>query len=266
MTVKDITDSLEALAPLSWAEDFDNVGLLVGDESEEVTGVLVALDCLENVVEEAILKKANMIVSFHPIIFKGLKQLRPMDYVSRVVLKCIQNNIAIYSMHTALDNASLGVNFEISQRLGLKNIKALIPNESISPKDPSGVLGMGRIGQFENEMNEKGFLSHLKEVFGTPLIKHSQFLEKKIKKVAVLGGSGAFAIEQAIHLKADAYLTADLKYHDFFKAEKDILLVDIGHYESEQFTKNLLVRYLTKKIPNFAISLSESNTNPIKYY
>jgi dinuclear metal center YbgI/SA1388 family protein len=188
MTVKDITDSLEALAPLSWAEDFDNVGLLVGDESEEVTGILVALDCLENVVEEAILKKANMIVSFHPIIFKGLKQLRPMDYVSRVVLKCIQNNIAIYSMHTAFDNAALGVNFEISQRLGLKNIKALIPNESISPKDPSGVLGMGRIGQFENEMNEKGFLVILNGFFARHGLKPVNFLKKKIMNYGFFGG------------------------------------------------------------------------------
>jgi putative NIF3 family GTP cyclohydrolase 1 type 2 len=125
---------------------------------------------------------------------------------------------------------------------------------------------MGRIGLLPEAMEEKDFLKHLKAIFGTPCIKHSQLVGKKIKKVAVLGGSGAFAIDNAKHCKADAYVTSDLKYHDFFKAENNILLADIGHYESEQFTKNLLVGYLTKKIPNFAISLSESNTNPIKYY
>lgn len=266
MTVKDITNLLEDLAPLSWAEEFDNVGLLVGDPKSRVSGVLVSLDTLENVVEEAIAKNANMIVSFHPIIFKGLKQLTPTDYVSKVVLKCIQHGISIYSMHTALDNASLGVNHEIAERLGLQKVEVLINNPNLKPQKHEGALGMGRIGLLPEAMEEKDFLKHLKAIFGTPCIKHSQLVGKKIKKVAVLGGSGAFAIDNAKHCKADAYVTSDLKYHDFFKAENNILLADIGHYESEQFTKNLLVGYLTKKIPNFAISLSESNTNPIKYY
>lgn len=266
MTVKDITNLLEELAPLSWAEEFDNVGLLVGDPQSRVSGVLVSLDTLENVVEEAIAKNANMIVSFHPIIFKGLKQLTPTDYVSKVVLKCVQHGISIYSMHTALDNASLGVNHEIAERLGLQKVEVLINNPNLKPQKHEGALGMGRIGLLPEAMEEKDFLKHLKAIFGTPCIKHSQLVGKKIKKVAVLGGSGAFAIDNAKHCKADAYVTSDLKYHDFFKAENNILLADIGHFESEQFTKNLLVGYLTKKIPNFAISLSESNTNPIKYY
>lgn len=266
MTVKDITNLLEELAPLSWAEEFDNVGLLVGDPQSTVSGILVSLDTLENVVEEAIAKNANMIVSFHPIIFKGLKQLTPTDYVSKVVLKCIHNGISIYSMHTALDNASLGVNHEIAERLGLQKVEVLINNPNLKPQTPDGALGMGRIGLLPEAMEERDFLKHLKAIFSTPCIKHSQLVGKKIKKVAVLGGSGAFAIDNAKYCKADAYVTSDLKYHDFFKAENNILLADIGHYESEQFTKNLLVGYLKKKIPNFAISLSESNTNPIKYY
>ena len=241
MTVKDITNLLEELAPLSWAEEFDNVGLLVGDPKSRVSGVLVSLDTLENVVEEAIAKNANMIVSFHPIIFKGLKQLTPTDYVSKVVLKCIQHGISIYSMHTALDNASLGVNHEIAERLGLQKVEVLINNPNLKPQKHEGALGMGRIGLLPEAMEEKDFLKHLKAVFGTPCIKHSQLVGKKIKKVAVLGGAGSFAISDAKRAGADAYVSADFIYHEFFKAEKDILLADIGHYESEQFTKNLLV-------------------------
>jgi dinuclear metal center YbgI/SA1388 family protein len=266
MTVKAVTDILETLAPLSWAEDFDNVGLLVGDKNMEVSGVLVCLDSLENVVDEAINKNCNMIVSFHPIIFSGLKKLNREGYVSQVAIKAIQNNIAIYSMHTALDNAVLGVNYEICQRLGLEQIEVLMPNEEITPKDPNGTLGMGRTGVLKNPLSEAAFLHLLKESFGTPCIRHSVFRGRDIKKIAVIGGSGAFGIEAAKIAKADVFVTADLKYHDFFKAENNILLIDIGHYESEQFTKNLLVGFLTKKIANFAIALSESNTNPVKYY
>ncbi len=266
MTVKGVTDILKNTAPLSWAEDFDNVGLLVGDENREVSGVLVALDCLENVIEEAIEKHCNLIVSFHPIIFSGLKNIKPSNYVHRVVIKAIEHKIAIYSMHTALDNAAEGVSYEMGQKLGLSQMIPLLPKPELRPLDPNGLLGMGRIGTLKQAVSEKEFLNTLKETFGTPHLKHSSFSSNQINKVAVLGGSGAFGIEAAIMAGADAYVTADLKYHDYFKAENKILLVDIGHYESEQFTKNLLVRILTKKIANFAVSLSESNTNPIKYY
>ena len=266
MRVKEISKVLESLAPLTWAEDFDNVGLLVGDSEMKVKGVLVCLDSLENVLEEAISKDCNLIVSFHPIIFSGIKKLNHENYVNRVAIKAIQHNIAIYSMHTALDNAALGVNFEICQRIGLSNIEVLIKNEQLLPLDPHGDLGMGRIGTLDKQISEIAFLDHLKNIFGTACIKHSNLLGSSIKKIAVLGGSGAFGIEAAIAAGAQAYVTSDLKYHDYFKAENKILLIDIGHYESEQFTKNLLVGFLTKKIPNFAISLSESNTNPIKYY
>ena len=364
MIVQDICNTLEELAPLSYAEELDNVGLLVGDPNMNVSGVLITLDTLESVVDEAIKKKCNLILSFHPIIFSGLKSITPKDYVSKVVLKAIQNNIAIYSMHTALDNAQKGVNNKLCEVLGIMDSKVLIPKKNTIKKlstyvpeenaedlkkalyeagagsigdynncsfsttgsgefipgenakphlgsvhheevveevqiqlvlsfehqsaviktlienhpyetaayelfsldNTNPTIGIGRIGVLEKELTESELLDLVKEKLGTPCIKHSQFTNKKIKTVAVLGGSGAFGITSAIHSGADAYLTSDLKYHDYFKAENSLLLADIGHFESEQFTKTLLVEYLTKKIPNFAPSLSETITNPVKYY
>jgi dinuclear metal center YbgI/SA1388 family protein len=363
MIVKDITSYLEELAPLNYAEDFDNVGLLVGNYNSEITGVLVTLDTLEETVDEAIAKNCNLIVSFHPIIFGGLKKLNGNNYVERVVLKAIKNDIAIYATHTALDNSKNGVSAKMCEVLGLQNPKILIPKKGIIKKlityvpekevskvrnalfsanggsignydncsfnvlgdgtfrgneDSSQTLGekgknhtekevqisivfetknetailkalqknhpyeevayqiittenihqnigMGMIGDLPNEMSERAFLLYLKETMKTECVRHSAFINKKIKKVAVLGGSGSFAISDAKRAKADAYISADFKYHDFFKAENSILLADIGHYESEQFTKNLLVDYLTKKFTNFAIILSEKSTNPIYY-
>ena len=363
MIIKDITDYLEELAPLNYAEDFDNVGLLIGNYSASVTGVLVTLDTLEKTVEEAITKKCNLIVSFHPIIFGGIKKLNGNSYVERVVLKAIQNDIAIYATHTALDNSKNGVSAKISEVLGLKNNKILLPKKGILKKlttfipvenaeklrnalfnagagnignydrcsfniDGEGTyrgnqnsnptigekgenhtenetqisviyesrneatilaslqknhpyeeisyhlittenihqnIGMGMIGDLPTEMEENEFLLFLKKKMKTACIRHSNLINKKIKKVAVLGGSGSFAISDAIKAGADAYVSADFKYHEFFKAENKIILADIGHYESEQFTKNLLVDYLTKKFSNFAIVLSEESTNPIYY-
>ena len=262
MRIKEITNFIEELAPLQYAEDFDNVGLLVGNYETEVTGVLVALDTLEETVDEAITSKCNLIVSFHPIIFSGLKKINGNTYVERVVLKAIKNDIAIYATHTALDNVKNGVSGKICDVLGLKNITPLIPKTNINSKE---VIGMGMVGELTTEMTESDFLHFVKSTMKTACVRHSETTGNSIKKVAVLGGSGSFAIENAIHLKADAYISADFKYHDFFKAEKKILLADIGHYESEQFTKNLLVEYLTKKFTNFAIILSEKSTNPIYY-
>jgi dinuclear metal center YbgI/SA1388 family protein len=262
MNVKDITDYIEELSPLAYAEDFDNVGLLVGNYQTEVTGVLVTLDTLEDTIDEAIASNCNLIVSFHPIIFSGLKKLNGNTYVERVVLKAIKNDIAIYAIHTALDNIEKGVSGKICDVLGLKNTRILIPKSNIDTKE---TIGMGMIGDLPKEMTETDFLLFVKSTMKTDCIRHSEIIGKSIKKVAVLGGSGSFAIGNAIACKADAYISADFKYHDFFKAEKQIFLADVGHYESEQFTKNLLVEYLTKKITNFAIILSEKSTNPIYY-
>jgi dinuclear metal center YbgI/SA1388 family protein len=364
MIIQDVINHLEALAPQAYAEEFDNTGLLVGNSQNKLTAVLVTLDTLESVVEEAIENNCNLIVSFHPIIFKGLKKLTGKNYVERVVLKAIQNNISIYAIHTALDNAKLGVNNIICEQLGLKNRNILIPqrqtikklttyapiseaealrealfnagagnignynecsfnvngtgtykgNEESNPvkgnkheqhqepetqisvtyskhleskvlqtlfkkhsyeevayeiitlENTNQNIGMGMVGELEKSVSETDFLKLLKTNMNTESVRHSKLLNKPIKKVAVLGGSGSFAILAAKSTGADIFVTADLKYHDFFQAENNIVLADIGHYESEQFTKNFLVAYLTKKITNFAVVLSRTNTNPVKYF
>ena len=363
MTIRDITACIEEIAPLNYAEGFDNVGLLIGNYTTKVSGVIVTLDTLENVVDEAIEKKCNLIVSFHPIIFSGLKKLNGKNYVERVVLKAIKNDIAIYAIHTALDNSFQGVNAKICEILGLQNKKILIPQKNTikklttyAPKDnaeevrlalfqagagnignydncsyntegfgtyrgnedsnPSiGIkgeqhteketfisvifekhneksiltalfnahpyeevaydivpldnvnqeIGIGMIGELTEEKSEQEFLQFVKTTMKAKGIRHSKLLNLPIRKVAVLGGSGSFAIENAIQANADVYITSDIKYHEFYKAENKIIIADIGHYESEQFTKNLLVEILTKKFPNFAIILSQKNTNPIYY-
>jgi dinuclear metal center YbgI/SA1388 family protein len=169
------------------------------------------------------------------------------------------NNINIYTIHTNLDNHPKGVNYQIAKYLDLHNTKILIPKPNLKG-------GMGMMGELTEELSEKDLLSHVKDKMNTNTIKHSPLLGKKIKTVAVLGGSGSFAIEKAIEVGVDCFITADLKYHDYFKAENKILLMDIGHFESEQYTKELILNFLTKKIPKFACVISKSNTNPVNYF
>lgn len=364
MKIKEILSVLEEMTPTAYAEDFDNVGLLVGDSDTEATGILVCHDALETVIDEAVAKKCNLVVCFHPILFSGLKKITGKNYVERAVIKAIKNDIAIYAVHTALDNHQQGVNKIFCDALGLINTKILVPKQNFIQKlvtytipenveqvrnalfdagagkignyddcsfNSKGIgtymgnensnpeigerfefveaeeikievtfekhlqnkilkalfsnhvyeevayeiydlqnahqnIGLGMVGELETPMNESDFLKMVKEKMQTGGIRHSQFLNKSIKKVAVLGGSGSFAIKNAINSGADAFLTADLKYHQFYEAENKLLLADIGHFESERFTKNYIVDYLTKKISNFAIILSEENTNPVKYF
>lgn len=364
MQLKQIISALESWAPKSDAEDFDNVGLLVGNPSAEINKALVTLDVTDEVMQEALDKEADLIITFHPLIFKGIKRLSGKSRVERLVVKAIQNNIAIYAIHTNLDAQLDGVNGRICQQLGLKNNQILMPKNDnlnklvffvphkqaekvkdaifatgagtignyaecsfslkgegtfmpVGSADPAlGELnvrhtepetkveiliqnhqvgaalkamrdahpyeevaydlialnnadqtkGMGQIGEFETPMDEESFLKHVKKNLPTDCIRHSRLSGKKIKKVAVLGGSGAFGIAAAKAAGADAFVTADMKYHDFFLADEDILLCDIGHYESEQFTKNHITSYITEKFPNFAILISGINTNPINYY
>ena len=363
MKVKNIIPILEELAPLGYAEDFDNVGLLVGSPEQEVSGILVCHDALETVVEEAIEQNCNFIVCFHPILFSGLKKITGKNYVERAVIKAIKSDIAIYAIHTALDNHQEGVNKIFCTTLGLEQTRILIPkehyiqklvtyvpiqhtekvrqalfaagagaignydhcsfisegkgsfrgNEHSSPvigqvgveeiveehkvevtyeKHLQGKVlsalfqahpyeevayevynlantlqnvGMGMIGELKEPMDEIAFLQMVKEKTGTGGIRHSALLNKPIQKVAVLGGSGSFAIKAALQQKADAFITADLKYHQFYEAENQLVLADIGHFESERYTKNYIVEFLSKKMPNFAVILSTVNTNPVNY-
>ena len=261
MTVKDIMGCITEIAPLQWQEDYDNAGLQVGDVNAEVHKALIALDVTEALVDEAVAKQCDLIVSHHPLIFRGLKHLTPQTYIERVVMKAIKHDIAIVSMHTNLDNSYLGVSRVLADKLGLKNLHLLQP----SAEEPE-LCGAGMIGEFEYPMKEVDFLQLVAEQIGSPCLKHSALLGKEIKKVALCGGSGTPFMPDALRQNADAYLTADIKYHDYFVPEGRILLVDGGHFETEQFTKELIKVLIKKKIPTFAAEIAETNTNAVHYF
>jgi dinuclear metal center YbgI/SA1388 family protein len=363
MKIKEVTSFLEELAPLNYQEDYDNSGLIIGDAESELKGVLVSLDVTEEVIQEAINKGCNLIVAHHPLIFKGLKKLNGKNYVERSVILAIKNDIAIYAIHTNLDNIAQGVNYKIAEKIGLKDVRILrqkkntllkltvfvpinhtanllealhkagagnignydncsfmsqgrgrfTPNDGANPAvGTSGIaeeveenrievilpanlkssvlramqsahpyeevayylqtlenanqeVGSGAIGLLPSEMTETEFLGHLKESMSLQVIRYTA-VNKKIRKVAVCGGVGSFLLKDALSQGADAFVTADYKYHEFFDAEGSLLIADIGHFESEVFTKELLVELLSKKITNFAPHLSEVKTNPVNYY
>jgi dinuclear metal center YbgI/SA1388 family protein len=364
MKINELLSIILEVAPLSLQESYDNCGLIIGDPHAEINKVLLCIDVTEAVVEEAVSKECSLIISHHPIIFKGLKRLTPESHLERVVLKAIRNNIAIAAMHTNLDNSINGVNKKIADKLGLKHQRILQPTKGLLKKlvtfcpvshvedvrkaifdagagqigkydccsfntEGTGTfragneanpfigdigslhhetevrietilpdfltqkviramisahpyeevaydiypldnvydsVGAGMLGTLENSLSEVGFMDLVMDVFGTPSLKHSPFTGKMVQNIAVCGGSGAFLLPAAMRAKADAFLTADVKYHDFFETENNLLLVDAGHYETEQFTKELIADILRKKIPNFAVLFSEVNTNAVGYY
>lgn len=363
MKIKEVISYLESFVPLSLQEDYDNSGLIIGNPDAELTGILITIDSIEEVVQEAIDKNLNLIISHHPVIFSGLKKINGKNYIEKTVLKAIKNDIAIYAAHTNLDSVSGGVNSKIAQKLNLKNTRILsnslnqliklvyfvpvqqeeetrkavfeagaghignydmcsfnvegkgtfkarentnpfvgkkgeihteneIRVEVILPKQiKNNVIqalisahpyeevaydlyaleneytgsGIGIIGELENEMNELDFLNQLKSLFNVKCIRYTGLLDKPIKKAALCGGSGSFLLNRAIAEKADVFISADFKYHQFFDANNKILIADIGHFESEQFTKELIYELLIKKFPKFAVHLSEINSNPINY-
>lgn len=362
-TIKDVIDYLEALAPPSYQEDYDNAGLLTGNMATSVKGVLVTLDCTEAVVDEAMSQRCNLVVAHHPILFRGLKKITGQTYVERTIIKAIKNDIAIYAAHTNLDHVQAGVNKKIAEQIGLKHVKILqpkkntlvklvtfiprektgdvmnalhqagagnignykncsfqvtgegsfMPNERalpylgkvnelerveevraevIFPKHRSPAVldalkrshpyeevayylselmnenqevGAGAIGELDEEMEPIEFLGRLKKVMNTACIRHTAPV-KNIRKVAVCGGAGSFLLEAAIAQKADILVSADFKYHEFFDADQKIMIADIGHYESEQFTKDLLLEVLKEKFTTFAIIFSKTATNPLSYF
>lgn len=364
MKLAELTNYLESLAPLAYQEDYDNSGLIVGRPDQEVYQALISLDCTEAVVEEAIAKGCQVIISHHPIVFKGLKRFNSRTYVERVIEKAIKNGIAIYAIHTNLDNVTGGVNRRICDVLGLKDSHLLSPKSNLLKKlvtyvpraqatqvrealfkagaghignysecsfnsegtgtfkgnensDPfvglpgeqhheqeikietvypanleSKILvalflahpyeevaydlypitnqhqqvGSGMIGELETPLSEEEFLRHVKYSLKTQVIRHTELRSKSVKRVAVCGGAGGFLLKQAIAAGADFFITADYKYHEFFDAEKKVVIADVGHFESEQFTQHLLYEIIQKKFANFAVRLTEINTNPIKYF
>lgn len=363
MKVKDITNYLEQLAPLAYQESYDNSGLLIGDPQQEVTGASITLDVTEAVIDEAIANGDNVIIAHHPLIFNGVKKLTGKHWVERCVIKAIQNKIALYAIHTNLDNIHTGVNRMIAEKLGLANLQVLNPKKDlltklvsfVPPENTQAVLdalyeagggeignydhcsfktegtgsfrpgekatpyvgtnnedetvqenrieiifpshisgkiigalhkshpyeevayyltplankhqevGSGMIGYLESPMDAEAFLKMLKSKMNTDCIRHTYICRKEIRKVALCGGAGSFLLNHAKSQGADIFITGDFKYHEFFEADDQIIIADIGHFESEQYTKDLLYDILSKKITNIAFRLSEVQTNPIKY-
>jgi dinuclear metal center YbgI/SA1388 family protein len=364
MKIGEVISFLETVAHPSLQEHYDNAGLLTGNADWECKGIICSLDAIEDVVKEAIEKKCNLIVAHHPIIFGGLKKINGKNYVERTVITAIKNDIAIYAIHTNLDNVIDGVNGRMAKMLGLQNVSILSPKpgtlkklytcvpsdkaeqvrnaifaagaghignysecsfntegegtfrpldgtnpyvgetgklhqekelriEVILPAhlenkiitamrsahpyeevafdivDLSNLnigLGSGVIGELTGPMEEKKFLGFLKEVFQLQVVRHTLLSVRKVKKVAICGGAGSFLIPKALAAKADVYVTADIKYHEFFDANDQMLIADIGHYESEQFTISLLQEILEQKFPTFAVLKTAIQTNPVKYF
>jgi dinuclear metal center YbgI/SA1388 family protein len=364
MKIKDITSYLEIIAPLSLQESYDNAGLLTGNAQWECTGIITALDATEEVVKEAIEKKCNLIVAHHPIVFGGLKKITGKNYVEQTIITAIKNDIAIYAIHTNLDNVVDGVNGKIADQLGLINRKILLPKKDILKKLITFVppekleevrnaifsagggqvgnysecsftvagegtfagnentqpyvgkpgerhteketrveiifpgwiendilnalktahpyeevaydvisldngyqnVGSGLVGELEKPVSEADFLDILKKAFKLSVIRHTPLLGKKVQKIALCGGSGSFLTGAAIATGADFYVTGDIKYHEFFDANGKLVIADIGHYESEQFTIDLLFDILSKKFLNFAVLKTGIITNPVLYF
>lgn len=364
MIIKELLRVLDGFAPFAYQEDYDNAGLLVGDLNSEITGLLLCLDSTEEVIEEAIDSGCNCVLAHHPIIFGGLKSLTGKNYVERVVIKAIQNNINIIALHTNLDNVKYGVNAKIAEKLKLNDVRVLKPkkqslvklityvpinskevllqamfdagagkignysecsfgvlgegtfkgnnlsNPSIGEKgvretekeiqvefliprykanyfvdvlkrnhpyeevayelvlleNTNQDVGSGMIGKFEKPMEFDSFLKYVKDKMEVSVIRHTPEIGRKIEAVAWCGGSGSFLLAEAKRQGADAFITSDFKYHEFFDAEKSLVIADIGHYESEQFTAEILHAFLKDNFSSFAIRFSEVNTNPIQYY
>ncbi len=256
--IKDLTDFLESHAPLHLQESYDNAGLLVGQHDTTIKSVLVALDTTEAVIEEAMRLGANLVVAHHPIIFGGIKRLNGYNYVEKALLKAIKNDVAIYATHTNLDNVYEGVNQEIAKRLGLQNTKIL------SPKQEN--IGAGMIGDLPQALPEEAFLWFLSKAMQTAAFKYTRWAERPIQKVALCGGAGSFLIKEAYRQGADVYITSDLKYHEFFEAQGQMLLVDLGHYESEQFTQDLLCGWLKEAFSSLSVQKTTENTNPVRWF
>ena len=257
--IKDIIALLEEFAPPHIAEDYDNPSLIVGDFDEPVKGILVTLDYTEDVLEYAIIKNCNLVIMHHPIWFGSRKNLNSKDWIGRLLLKTIKNNINLYAVHTNLDKTIGGVNHKIAEKLGLINTDWLLQEEEN--------IGLGLVGELPKGMDKVEFLSYVKKVFKVPVIRYSDANIEKVKRVAVCGGSCSFLIEEIKKQgNIDAYITADITYHKFFENEGKFLLIDAGHYETEQYTVELLKNFLEKIYNNLLILHFPYSTNPIKYF
>jgi dinuclear metal center YbgI/SA1388 family protein len=265
-----VVDALEHYAPLPLQEGYDNAGLQVGlTEAVEVSGALLCLDVTEAVVDEAIRKGCNLIVSHHPLIFRKLARISDENYVQRTVRKAIKNDITIVSMHTNMDAAMGGVNFKIAEKLGLRNLRFFGGEKEIDGvKGGEGVIG--EITDETDTLHADGIAADdlvlmLRERFQAECVQCNQLLRRPIRKVALCGGAGSFLLDAAIAAGADAFITGEMHYHEFFGHEQEIQICVIGHYQSEQFTSEIFRSIITEKCPGVKCEISEINTNPIIY-
>ncbi len=259
LKVKDIATVIESFAPKRLQESYDNAGLQVGDPEMEVSAALLCLDVTEDVLREALERHCNLIVSHHPLLFKGLKEVTGRTATERIVITAIKENLAIYSAHTNLDSAWEGVSHEIAHALNMRDLRVL------EPRDGEESVGLGVIGELQPTPKIE-FLRKLKEAFKVKSLRFSsQSPQLVVRKVAVCGGSGASLIQAAIDAKADIIITGDVKYHDFTTYGLDIIIADIGHYESEICTKKIFSKIIREKYPDFVTYFAESETNPINY-
>lgn len=265
MKLKEILGALEEYAPLALQDGYDNAGLQIGlAEDADITGALLCLEVTEDIVNEAVLRGCNLIVSHHPILFRPVKSINSDDYIGRTILKAIRNNIAIYSAHTNLDVALGGVNFKIAEKLGLKDIEFLSPKEYVV-NGKTIKAGEGVIATLSTPTSKRAFMENVKEVFRLRSLRVNNADKRTISRVAICGGSGSFLIPTAVEKGVDAFITGEIGYHHFFGYDNEILLMEIGHYESEQYTIDLLRDIVTRFAPTLYVCKAETNTNPINY-
>lgn len=257
--LKEIIAAIEAFAPKDLQESYDNTGLQVGDPEMEISASLLCLDVTEDIIDEALRRHCNLIISHHPLIFKGLKEITGANSIQRIVIKAIRKNISIYSAHTNLDSAWEGVSHEMARMLKLSDLKVFQPKAS----DPNA--GLGVIGTIQPTPKIE-FLRKIKEAFSVKCLRYSsQSPQLVVRKVVVCGGAGAFLIKDAYEAGADIIVTGDVKYHDFTSFGSDIIIADIGHYESELCSEKIFSRILREKFPDFISYFSEQETNPVNF-
>ena len=259
MRVGDITSAIEAFAPLSIQESWDNSGLIIGSPSQEVHGVLVGFDCTPALVDEAVSCGADMIVTHHPLIFGGIRKVSPEDPVGLALIKAIRSGISVYAAHTTADKVIGGVSGTMAERLGLKDVKVL-------DEETEGI-GLGAVGNLERPMDSEEFISFVKSRFGLRIARCSHPIGILVSRVAMCGGSGSSLIGKAVESGAQAYICGDISYHHFF-TPKDFMLIDIGHFEGEVEICRVLFTLLRKNFPTFAVRTSGKleSANPVHYY
>ena len=252
--------ALERFAPLPLQESWDNAGLQVGLTETEVSGALLCLDVNERIIDEAIAKGCNLIVSHHPLLFRGLKTISNLTDVQRTVRKALKSDICVVSMHTNMDNAKGGVNFRIAQKLSLQNVAFF------APKSVDGIeAGSGVIGELPESQAADDFILMVKKAFGVECAMCNELLRRPIRKVAICGGAGDFLLDDALKAGADAFITGEMHYHQYFGYEQQIQICVIGHYQSEQYTAEVFEEIIQKDCPGVRTCIAETCTNPILY-